>query len=69
MEKERECPCSNVDCERRGDCVSCYNSHLPKPNPVYCKRSECAIPEELLAELQARVNGRLRAAGIQLFDD
>ena len=62
MQKETECPCTKADCERRGDCVACYNHHITMEKPIFCQRPEGAA----IKELEERVIARLRAEGIPL---
>ena len=62
MEREIECPCTKADCERHGDCVACYNNHVTKEKPIFCKRPEAAVP----AGLEERVSAKLLAAGLTL---
>ena len=59
MQREQDCPCTKTDCERRGDCVVCYNHHKSTEKPVFCQRPDCPA----VKELEERVIARLRAAG------
>ena len=56
-----ECPCTESDCERHGNCVECYEHHLCKEKPIFCLRPGSAD----VKRLEARVIARLRAAGYE----
>jgi hypothetical protein len=62
---EKECPCTNADCQRHGDCVACfvYHTHKPEPDHVICLRHENTT---LPMGLKERVGARLQAAGIPI---
>ena len=62
MQKEQACPCTKADCERHGDCVACYNHHLPLEKPIFCMRPENTVS----TELKERVITSLQAAGIRI---
>ena len=61
VQKEDECPCLDDDCPRRGDCLSCHMLETSMENLPSCMHPENAVSKELAA----RVNARLRAAGMQ----
>ena len=62
MQKETECPCTEIDCEQHCDCVACYRLEAVMQKLPFCMRMENTI----FKGLEQRVNARLLAAGIPL---
>ena len=59
IELEKDCPCVNTACERRGNCVACFDRHKDMEKASTCRRPEITVSPEHAR----RVNARLRAAG------
>ena len=60
MQKELECPCVKIECERHGDCAACATNHSGKEVKSSCQRPGVAISEAR----EARRKTRLQAAGL-----
>ena len=35
-----DCPCHNLNCELRGNCIICEDSHVKRGKLPYCKRNK-----------------------------
>jgi len=60
MEKEIDCPCPKIDCERRGLCADCFSRHARSGEFPYCLDRK----HHSSRELRSRVIARLKAAGL-----
>ena len=41
-----ECPCSKMECERRGICCECIRSHRSRGSLVACMRPDVLVKAE-----------------------